>query len=298
MNNNTNTQQYFVWTEDAIKEFIFAECNKHDTWDEKGLQQYLDEFKKSKQQHTIEGDKRIRVGSFGIIDDRGNGWDYGFFSPDKIPREKFREIMDTIKKVLRNEVDNPVLDRQQESKQDSKDWEIISVEDGVQNGSQEKGKLVVINKGDEITWIKLGTKIHSVRRISDNCVFSVGKEYAADGYSKHLITGFSIGESDMRVHARWVDWADGYLPLKMLTAEPSPIAEQPKQVEKPPLGIMPQYLWVEQRINDLDAAVTRYINACKKVPDVRALCRPFHCPVLHPDPKQLMPGFVRPLGLA
>lgn len=36
--------------------------------------------------------------------------------------------------------------------------------------------------------------------------------------------------------------------------------------EKPPLGIMPKYIWDNERINNLKEAIDRYVNAKIKVP--------------------------------
>lgn len=43
--NNTET---FQWTDEFVKEFVLTECNKHNTWDEKGLSVWFEKFKESK----------------------------------------------------------------------------------------------------------------------------------------------------------------------------------------------------------------------------------------------------------
>lgn len=38
------------------------------------------------------------------------------------------------------------------------------------------------------------------------------------------------------------------------------------QAVKPPIGIMPRYIWIAQRVEDLKAAIQRYTNAGQEVP--------------------------------
>lgn len=35
---------------------------------------------------------------------------------------------------------------------------------------------------------------------------------------------------------------------------------------KPPLGLMPEWVWIEKRINEIDEAVKRYLEAGKEIP--------------------------------
>ena len=41
--------------------------------------------------------------------------------------------------------------------------------------------------------------------------------------------------------------------------------EEPK-CEKPPLGVMPKYIWDKKRLSDLASAIQRYIDAEKAIP--------------------------------
>jgi len=52
---------------------------------------------------------------------------------------------------------------------------------------------------------------------------------------------------------------DEYAPAK-------PAALNEDTVVKPPLGVVPEFIWKEQRFNDLDAAIKRYSEAKKPVP--------------------------------
>jgi hypothetical protein len=38
------------------------------------------------------------------------------------------------------------------------------------------------------------------------------------------------------------------------------------QINKPPLGLLPQWLWVAQRCNDINMAIDRYEKAGKEIP--------------------------------
>ena len=37
--------------------------------------------------------------------------------------------------------------------------------------------------------------------------------------------------------------------------------------ERPPLGLMPKYIWQEQRLQDIKEAITRYVSAGKEIPN-------------------------------
>jgi hypothetical protein len=51
-----------------------------------------------------------------------------------------------------------------------------------------------------------------------------------------------------------------------ITGLPSPKREPPTPMVKPPLGITPRQVWMEQRADDLRAVIRRYNNAGKIVP--------------------------------
>lgn len=37
-------------------------------------------------------------------------------------------------------------------------------------------------------------------------------------------------------------------------------------MREPPLGIMPRHIWVEKRLNDIESAIKRYIEAEMPIP--------------------------------
>ena len=39
-----------------------------------------------------------------------------------------------------------------------------------------------------------------------------------------------------------------------------------EKLKKPPIGLMPKYLWDDQRLFDVCAAITRYYQACLEIP--------------------------------
>lgn len=93
-------------------------------------------------------------------------WSNQFFPDGKNSQFKYPTLQDYLQSLPENKI--------KEQDTDTKDWEIVSVEDGVANGSQGKGKIVYIQKGDESSWIKANIKINSVKRLSDGVVFSIG----------------------------------------------------------------------------------------------------------------------------
>jgi hypothetical protein len=123
------------------------------------FKRFIQEREKSKQQNTIPVGKKFE----DDYDDLGNG------------RYRHKAQQNTIQK----------------------DWEIVSVEDGVKNGSYSKGKIVFIESEDERSWIKSNIKIHSVKRLSDGEVFSIGDDVKWRNFEPTKILGFEfIGESD------------------------------------------------------------------------------------------------------
>lgn len=104
MNNSNSTdnriQDNFKWTDELVKQFILAECNKHDTWSEDGIQPYLDDFKKAMQEDKS---KRIEVKEFCIDRYLYMGKDTGHYSihlSEPIPKEKYEGLKKAITDCL------------------------------------------------------------------------------------------------------------------------------------------------------------------------------------------------------
>lgn len=126
-----------------------------------------------------------------------------------------------------------------------RDWEVISV--------NYRGNITFWSSGRGYTMEELGKDgytIHSVRRTSDNTIWAVGDVLKSFG----TIVRFEIQS------CKWmVAYTDLECGVFIENFEKAPIQE-PKPVEKPPLGIIPEWLWKEQRIADLKAAIDRYME--------------------------------------
>jgi len=71
------TEQQF-WTKEMVKKFVFQECNKHNTWDEEGLNLYLEAFETEELNPpqpiliTEEGDKKYVGDEVWYVNDSGS----------------------------------------------------------------------------------------------------------------------------------------------------------------------------------------------------------------------------------
>lgn len=85
-------------------------------------------------------------------------------------------------------------------KEVQKEWEIVSFYDGCKNGHMDK-RCLTKNERHEDKVIKFGFTIHSVRRLSDGEVFSIGDRFsdACGEYSEHEIIKFHIDGERMNV---------------------------------------------------------------------------------------------------
>lgn len=153
------------------------------------------------------------------------------------------------------------------TKQPAKEWEIVGYIDG---NSVSDCPPTVITK-EKYAWYRANCglfpdryKIHSVKRLSNDTIFTVGDmcsvEYA-------LAKGFN----DTINHFTYCDGIiDVYFKNHMKTAFDISKLDIQKVttsfVTKPPLGLMPEFIWKEQRIDELYQAIMRYVNAGKAVP--------------------------------
>lgn len=217
---NTNTQpKVFEWTDELVKEFIMKECNKHETWDSEGLNEYLDEFIKSKQQPIEE---RIKIYDFHSSSESSKEIWYNFVTRGRIHPDKYDAIKLAIEQVLNNE--GAGMDF----------WKSVSP--------------LPENK-------KQDTK-------EDNPVvksFPTFEEYLKENPMPQYFNG-NIRLWELELDSRYQNtyWHE-------LRNKPKAPKEEQSPVEKPPLGIMPEWLWIEQRIKDIDDAIKRYIDAGKFV---------------------------------
>jgi hypothetical protein len=103
--------------------------------------------------------------------------------------------------------------------------------------------------------------IHSVRRTSDGVVFSIGDQI--ESVSKFVgvfgkITGFQLMSNNIMGIKTF---SQGLVQLSEIRKAPIP---SPRPETKPPIGIMPEWLWREKRLKELREAIKRYCDA--KIP--------------------------------
>lgn len=100
-----------------------------------------------------------------------------------------------------------------ELQKEEKEWEIVAVYDGCINGHKD-GRCIWETK-DKLSQekaLQLGFTIHSVRRLSDGDVFTVGDRYSNNHcgiYTEHKIKDFVVSGNELQV------WPEdgGYYPL-------------------------------------------------------------------------------------
>lgn len=151
-----------------------------------------------------------------------------------------------------------------------KDWEIVRMKSEVPPkyptvyfDLQPSGKFVSdewpneeFDLKDDLLENKIGKKysIHSVRRLSDGEVFTIGDEVKTNGEEIKnwwgKITEFWItGGNDMHIVYNGHHYDISTFEKKAHIPE-----------EKTPIGIIPEWLWKEQRIKELKAAIDRYME--------------------------------------
>lgn len=160
-------------------------------------------------------------------------WSNQFFPDGKNSQFKYPTLQDYLQSLPESKI--------KEQGTDTKDWGIVSVEDGVANGSQGKGKIVYIQKGDESSWIKANIKINSVKRLSDGVVFSIGDYVGITKESGKSIKGWKdIIESFLIVDDTMVSVFKTFRqPINDLN-KLTPTEETDKAVEKQCQGIYNQ----------------------------------------------------------
>lgn len=141
----------------------------------------------------------------------------------------------------------------QESKQDSKGYEIITMR--LRNNIMP----YILNTVFSEPW-----EINSVRRLSDGEVFSVGEEVSTNrNRGKHKIDAFSIIDGDMCVVMSTFPTGNEF--LYVISKLPPPLTEQPKQVLfTTEDGVEVHYndnCWIVENGNDMPF---QWIKCCKE----------------------------------
>lgn len=134
---------------------------------------------------------------------------------------------------------------------EGRDWEIFELKDGTEFSALVDGDYWLKKQAVKITakGISDAGMIKSVRRLSDGEVFSVGELI---GVSQMTLVRFEIIKGGLYAYCA----PAGKLPIFELKKAPIP---EEKPSVKPPIGIMPEWLWKEKRLQDLQAAIKRYL---------------------------------------
>lgn len=140
-----------------------------------------------------------------------------------------------------------------------RDWEILTFGEYYSNSCtvfyhKDKSGLFVSGVAEETEnhlLVKKNVYIQSVRRLSDNEVFSVGDyiKSKVNDNKPFIVEKIQIINNDFI-----------YLDNCPLANATKPLQRTPDSI-KPPIGIMPEYIWKEQRLYELNQAIIRYINA-------------------------------------
>jgi len=161
-----------------------------------------------------------------------------------------------------------------EALQDKGDWEILAYNNFNKLGADKGGVRVkekddkfyfqnAINKVGYSDWQLQDWNIHSVRRLSDNVVFSIGDKvcFRVNTNPNWVIDNFLLKDdgtllarSNSCDHCEFIDNDLIKLPPK----------EEVKP--KPPLGLVPDYIWREERLDDIKGAIKRYLDAKLQIP--------------------------------
>ena len=148
----------------------------------------------------------------------------------------------------------------------NKNWEILSFSDGFNIYTKHKlftkdPKCFSINQArwyteEELLNVKKYL-IHSVKRLSDGEVFTIGDtidNFRTETTIIPIIKEIKIGKDDLIILS-----ADHWC------CELNVARKKSKSI-KPPLGIIPRKLWIDERILDLNSAILRYKEAGKEWP--------------------------------
>jgi hypothetical protein len=155
----------------------------------------------------------------------------------------------------------PLLQKIQErntpKQQSEKDWEVVSFD--TSNGKNDKYYPYTLE-----ACLERGYKIKSVKRLSDNEVFSIGDKISINDevYRNKTfeILSFQIDGQQGR------DLMVEYKPNQRYNLEWVQKVKQPLFADRPPLGLMPEYIHKEQRLKDIKDAIGRYLEANMAIP--------------------------------
>jgi len=105
--------------------------------------------------------------------------------------------------------------------------------------------------------------IHSVKRISDSTIWATKDVVSVHGEKgTFVIDGWEMKGGS--ICALFIPFSGRELTsasISYLIKAPSP------SVERPPIGIMPEWIWKEERLKEIDTAMSRYVEYHKNIPE-------------------------------
>jgi hypothetical protein len=153
-------------------------------------------------------------------------------------------------------------------KEGERDWEIVRVRnkyhatDVTHDLEEYNGRKIINGQNYEFVLNSMNHKYHieAVKRLSDGEVFSIGDGIEVFHEGQHKLTGIKRIDGFRLKAGIIVCHSAGDSRLSEI--QKAPKKEEPEAI-KPPLGIIPEWLWKEQRMNELEKAIFRYDFAGK-----------------------------------
>jgi len=137
-----------------------------------------------------------------------------------------------------------------------RDWGILSLKDSVD------GRVYPFTSMPDNRF-----SINSVKRLSDGEVFTVGDKigWGEIGNYETTLLSFRINngrlEFEYPATKKYLTFCDFEQAIRLHKKAPSP------SVERPPIGIMPEWIWKEERLKEIDTAMSRYVEYHKNIPE-------------------------------
>jgi len=274
--NNSNKQQDFQWTDELVREIVgIAHKDGYHSIQETNLDNLVNKFKQEKQQPIVED--RIVVKNLWCASKSRN--EYWFNTSKTIPEEKHEAVKQAIEGVLNNEtiiaksdgnggyflpdeelakLKIPTIERQ-DSKEDKPEWEILTfvnpnIVTDVPNGNVEKYNSYAVLRN---------YPIHSVKRLSDNVIFSIGDKVNWCENSSIIISGFKIDGKRITVYEK--DFKSIFYEIHGLTKILAPKEEQkPIPFEKELEQLINRHS-MENSSDTPDYILAKYLYNCLQV---------------------------------
>jgi len=234
------------WNDELVKEFVEGAIRVQDSMPhEVSLDLGILHFKKSKE-HKVE-EKRAEILDFRKMPDNKVELHsmYCFALRGFIPQEKYEAVKQAIERELNNDtVVEDKIDIDWSPKPVTEKYYTQSEVDAIRKEAFYAGRGRYVNQSN-------GETLYDYPTIQD--YISSSKQPNNEPLSDSIPT---LEERFSKLY----DTRETYKHTDI------PLTEQPKQVEKPPLGLIPKHIWEEQRIWDIAEAIERYQKAGKEIP--------------------------------